>query len=137
MGWARLTMMYEKSQLPAHGSDEELPMLLYVMERNHMYQALVELFATVMAGGDKAQAIKNHVSELFHTSDPEELNRRLETRRKVFEAWTRADPFRAQRLPTPDELIKKAHQQSVTKSSMERMAQLTMLRDSLVPGGML
>lgn len=106
-------------------------MLLYVMERNNMIRRALLLFAALMGGAQKLKNIEEHIGDILHMVDPEEIKKRTVDKQKIYEAWTKMEPFNVQKQMTPDEMLKRAHQTQRQRAATARFAQLK-TKDSLL-----
>ena len=131
-GWAYLQLFYEKTPLPPPGSEEELPLLLYVAERGNQYLRLLTAFGTMLAGPKAAEGLEEIFSEILHLSDMEEIEGRLDMRQKVFDAWSEVDPFKVMRLPTREDMERLAAQKVRAAHSRFVNTDLSTLTDSVM-----
>lgn len=107
-------------------------MLLYIMERNNIIKNLLLLFAALLSGSNKrVDALNSYLDEVLHMVDPKEIKKQLERKRRIFETWTRMEPFTVTKLPTPDELIRQAKQQEEAIRLAAKFSNLV-VKDSLI-----
>jgi hypothetical protein len=127
-------MFFEKAP-PDQGGDFELPLLVYVMERNSMIKRLLTLFALVLGGSAKAREIENYIGEVMHQVDPEEMKKRLADRERVFDAWTRSSPFTVKKQLTAEDIQKKLAAAARRREAVSRFGFSSSVTDSLLPSG--
>ena len=87
---------------------------------------------SLLLGGEKAKALEQHIDEMLHLVEDTEIQEKLETRAKVFDAWSKTEPFHVQPLPTVDEMKHQARQRERAQRSRFK-GKLEGLKDSLLP----
>ena len=126
-----MQLFYDKAD-PDHGGESELPLLVYVMERNNMIRNLLFLLAVLLGGADKAKAASKDIDQILHLADEEKIQHELDKRQQVFDAWLGAEPFKVQKLPTIDELMAQARK--AERMQRSRFQDFAGLADSIIPG---
>ena len=130
MGWARLQLFYDKAEA-VHGGEEELPLLLYVMERNNMIRQMMYLLAIMLGGPKKAKAAAEDIDQILHLADAKQIEEELEKRQAVFDAWTDAEPFEVKTMPTVEEMLAKARE--ADRANRSRFKDFSKFTDSIIP----